>query len=283
MAALTDLSSIINKCTGGDNGNPETLFFSYMPFILGGTTAAAAPILGRPLSLWTYNGNPSGATALPTTATTLTRTSTGALGQANATGGREKWLLGCCMTNSQAGTYILYDRLAQHGGLDGTSAAEQTVNLPVSQTRYANEAGTMAMLEIYTIIGTTARTVTVKYTNSAGTPNKVSSPVQIGATGWREAQRALLIPYAAGDRGVNSVESVTLSATTGTAGNFGVVLIKPLAIIHSIGIGPSAVHDFLSVAPGPIKIKDDACMGLIFIPYTTTVLNMFGTLSMIEA
>jgi hypothetical protein len=37
-----------------------------------------------------------------------------------------------------------------------------------------------------------------------------------------------IMPLQAGDRGVKSVESLTLSASTGTAGNFGLTLFRPI-------------------------------------------------------
>ena len=84
-------------------------------------------------------------------------------------------------------------------------------------------------LTIYTQIGTTAVTVTASYTNSAGTSGRTTQAVVIGGTAYREAGRVILLPLQSGDTGARAVASVTISATTGTAGAFGVTLVKVIA------------------------------------------------------
>lgn len=127
---------------------------------------------------------------------------------------------------------IVADILNQSGGLNGTLTTEQTTNLPTAAlTRYTSGEGVMAGLLITTALGSTATTFTVRYTNQAGTSGQISTATAIGGTGFREAGVILPVPLAAGDTGVRSVEGVTLAGSTTTAGNFGVVLFKPLAMI----------------------------------------------------
>lgn len=129
-----------------------------------------------------------------------------------------------------AGQLILCDRLSHQGGLVGNVATVQTTNLPTAAYgRDVSGEGILAGLEIYTIIGTTNSSGTISYTNSAGISGRTSKLFRIGGTGFREAGAFILIPLADGDTGVRSVESVTLGATTGTAGAFGVTLFKPIA------------------------------------------------------
>jgi len=120
----------------------------------------------------------------------------------------------------------------------------------------------MIGLTIYTQIGTTATTVTVSYTNSSGTSGRTSTAVVIGGTGFREASRMILIPLQADDVGVNSVESVTLVASTTTAGNFGVTLFRPL---YAIGTDQDSVvreGDFITgwSGGGISVVPDNACL-----------------------
>ena len=61
MAAIADLSDLINRSTGGNSGTPDNLFFFKRARVAG--AAATAPIAGRPASLWTYDGQPSAGTA----------------------------------------------------------------------------------------------------------------------------------------------------------------------------------------------------------------------------
>ncbi len=127
---------------------------------------------------------------------------------------------------------ILADILNQSGGLNGTLTTEQTTNLPTAAlTRCTSGEGVMAGLLITTTLGSTGTTFTVRYTNQAGTSGQISTATAIGGSGFREAGAILPVPLAAGDTGVRSVEGVTLAASTTTAGAFGVVLFKPLAMI----------------------------------------------------
>jgi len=129
------------------------------------------------------------------------------------------------------GCYIVIDRLSHQGGLNATSITEQTTNLPTAALpRYTDGNGVMMALEIYTQVGATSANIVVNYTNQSGA-SSTTPTIQIGATGYREAGRVLIPSLAPGDTGVKAVNSVQLTSTTGTAGNFGVVLFKPLFLI----------------------------------------------------
>ena len=169
MAAITDLSDLINLQTGGNNGNPENIFYHKVPRVAG--AAATNPIGGRGCSFWTYEGMPTGG-AVPTTGSIPNRTTQGAIPFTPATGGRDKHLINTSITPFISGVYLLYDRLFHEGGLDGTSTAAQTVQgSPASPalTRYTGGTGNIAFYEIYTQIGATTTTLTMTYTNQAGT------------------------------------------------------------------------------------------------------------------
>lgn len=264
MAALTDLSDLINRQTGGNSGSPENLFFHKVNRISG--AAATAPVLGRGCSLWQYDGMPAGG-AVPTTGAIPDRTTTGALPFTPPGGGREKFLISAFLSPSTAGTYLLYDRLFHIGGLDATVTTAQTVQgSPASPalTRNTGGAGNIAWYEIYTILGTTARDLTMTYTDQDG--NSATSTINIGNTGFREATRAQRIPLAAGDTGVRSVESVQLSGSTGTAGNFGITIAQPLAWIPVGAPSIAGIRDYTTGLPGMPAIHPDACLAWMFIP-----------------
>lgn len=181
---------------------------------------------GRLFSLWATA--PFGGTA-PTTAVAVDSSLAGSMGQADSSGVQRIAQVAASLGN--AGYLVICDRLSHQGGLSGTVATAQTTNLPTAAlTRYTSGVGVWAALEIYSALGTTATTVSVSYTNSSGTSGRTSVDTAIGSTtnGQNTASRLITIPLASGDVGVRSVESVTLAATTGTAGNFGVTLFKPL-------------------------------------------------------
>lgn len=226
--------------------------------------ATLTTVAGRWYDLWTVTP-PIG--VAPTTAVAPTRTTTGALGQENAAGGSQKSILGVRFSALNPGNYLVVDRLSHQGGLSGTVTTAQTTNLPTAAlTRYTSGEGVMLGLTIYTLIGTTATTVTASYTNQAGTAGRTTTAVVFGGTAFREAGRMVLLPLQAGDTGVRAVASVTVLATTGTAGNFGVTLVKPLyQICVPDGSGVLPAGGFLSGSTGGglPAIVDDSCLSFL--------------------
>lgn len=230
-----------------------------VPVTIGSLTASA----GRSYDLWMYTAP---IPAAPTTAVALDRASTGALGQFNAGSGLDLGVLGARFSAFAAANYILVDRLSHQGGLSGTVATAQTTNLPTAAlSRQTSGVGVMVDLTIYSAVGTTASSVSLSYTNSDGTSGRTSPSVAFGGTGFREAGRNIHIPLQEGDVGVRSVESVTLAGTTGTVGNFGVTLYKPLfAVLIADTSGVLSAGGLISgnTFGGVPLIEDDACLAL---------------------
>jgi hypothetical protein len=281
MAAITDLSDLIHRQSGGSNGSPENIFFHKVPRVAG--VAATSPITGRGCSLWTYDGMPAGG-AVPTSGAIPDRTTTGAIPFTPAGGSRDKHLIGASITPLTPGVFLLYDRLFHIGGLSGTStAAQQIQDDPASPalTRNTGGAGNIAFYEIYTIIGTSTTTLTMTYTNQAGTGSRTST-MNIGATGFREVTRMQRIPLAAGDSGIRAIEQIQLTATTGTVGNFGITIAQPLAWIPVGAAGTMGWRDYTTGLPGIPVINPDACLSLMFIPGGATAPELFGSLATIE-
>ena len=281
MAAITDLSDLINRQTGGNSGTPENIFFHKVPRVAG--VAATSPIAGRGCSLWEYDGMPAKGD-VPTVGAIPDRTTQGAIPFTAPGGGRDKHLIGASITPLTAGVYLLYDRLFHEGGLSGTSTAAQTIqgSTPTpALTRNTGGAGNIAFYEIYSIIGTTTRTLTMTYTNQAGTGSRTST-ISIGGAGFREVSRMQRIPLAAGDSGIQAIEQIQLNTSTGTVGNFGITIAQPLAWIPVNVVGTMGWRDYTTGLPGIPVINPDACLSLMFIPNTTTAPELFGSLATIE-
>lgn len=280
MAAITDLSDLINRATGGSDGNPETVWFHQVARIAG----AAPPnqIVGRFVSPWRYDGYGVGPGALPTgTLVNPTNATTGGLRFTSPSGGRQKHLLQLCMTPSAAGTLTVYDRLAHIGGFSGTDTASQTVDATI--TRNTGGAGNFIFIEIGALLGTTATTIAATYTNQDGTTSRVTPTVQLGGTGFREATRAVMLPLQAGDTGVRSVQSIQLAASTGTVGDFAVVIGRPVAFASTSSAGVAGTADFVAGLPGIPAIDDAACLSFLWTPITTVPVEMTGAFAFVEA
>jgi hypothetical protein len=213
--------------------------------------------------------------ATPTTSVAYNKNSDRAINTfvSNAGTGRLSILGGRINPNGAAGVAVfVVDILNMSGGLNATLTTPQTTNLPTAAlTRYTDGEGVHAALICHTNIGGTATTVTVEYTNSAGTGSRVSTAMIFGGSGQSSTGNMTRIPLQAGDTGMRSVESVTLAGTTGTAGNFGVVLYKPLAWILVNDVEGANVFDCVSTGRvlGQFnEVLDDACVSLFAIMNT---------------
>lgn len=277
MAALADLSDLVNRATGGNSGTPEMVNFLKVDRVAG--AAPVAPVAGRFNHLWLYDGQP-GAGVAPGAVAAPTRATAGALAQVNPGGSRQKWMTYWWAACTSAGTLTLCDRLLHISGLSGTSTSAQTVGGTLSRYAAAGTClGNEIWLDVYTQIGVTSTTFTVSYQNQANA-TKTSPAISIGNTGLREAQRSIPVPLASGDSGVLAVNSVTLAATTGTVGDFGVTVRRPLA---ALGFASAGVAQMSSLLDQPAEILTDACLDLVWFSNSTTVPLVMGGIHMIEA
>lgn len=218
-------------------------------------------------SLWKTAGLPAaGATpatgngAIPTDATT------GAQAFANPTAGAKTYLEKLVAVATQIGIVQFYDRLWANSGLSGTSVALQSFTQP-ALTRHTDGEGNEIWLEVYTAFGATATTFTVKYTNQDGTAAQTATLAY--ADGAPVAGQMIgPFPLASGDTGVRKIESVQLSGSTLTAGDFGCVLLHPHAAAAIDVAGKPAQLDVLQT--GHQEIADDACLALMVLGSTTS-------------
>lgn len=277
MASLTDLGDIAAQLT--TSGRAEHLF-SFIDSRVG-ASAAVATVAARFTSLWQYNKTTGGGGAAPGAVAAPDNTTTGGLLQTDPSGGREKWLLGMNATIlGNSGTLILYDRLLHISGLSGTSTSAQTVS--GSLTRNTGGFGNQIWVEIYTQIGTTATTITASYTNQSGTSGRTTKATSIGGTGLREAQRMIPLPLQDGDTGVQAVASVTLAASTTTAGDFGVVVARPLLVLPISPVSTGSTRDCIAGFPSINEIDTDACLALSFLANSTAAPQVYVQLSTVE-
>ncbi|MFA9202025.1 MAG: hypothetical protein ACEQSC_00540, partial [Candidatus Nanopelagicaceae bacterium] len=154
----------------------------------------------------------------------------------------------------------LIDRLVGWGGLSGIVVGAQALGA-IALPRYVSGDGVMGFLKFWVGTGATTQTATVLYTNELGVSGR--STTVVIPTNPTNGQM-LPIPLVGADKGMRSIQSVSLPATTGTAGNFGAVLAVPLAGLS----GQYFQLNWLDL--GLAKIQDGACLGFIEICSTTT-------------
>lgn len=197
----------------------------------------ASQAAGSYVSMWRATGQP-GQGAVPTTAAVCTTALTGAMGFAQQTAPATSY--GAYMevvTSNSAMTVEIHDRIAHMGGLNGTLTTAQTAGIDLStllstsnvgvRIGDANYSDVQWWLEWYTATGSTAATATVAVTYNDGTSGNLTA-ISLAATRPASFMVSLnaLIPAASSGKYIRAVNTVTLSVTTGTAGNFGVTATR---------------------------------------------------------
>lgn len=245
----------------------------------------ASVAAGNFVSLWRATGQP-GQGAIPAAAAVCDHTLTGAMGFTQQTAPATSYLAQLEGANSNSAmTLEIHDRLMHMGGLNGTLATLQTVNVDINANLAtlnldarkgdANFSDVQWWLEWYTATGGTAVTATIGATYSDGTSANISA--SLAAT--RPAGFMLpingLIPAAQSGKFIRDIDSVTLSATTGAAGSFGVTatrfrgsLVMPLANLK-------AKEDWAGL--GLPDVANSACLFPIVQTSTTSTGAMRGT------
>lgn len=210
---------------------------------------------GQFQSLWTAGGRP-GAGAAPGSAGGIANTSstTGAIPFSNPGGSNTLYLARLEISGATAGSIILYDRLVSTSTLSGIVATSQTIS-STALTRSTTGTNVGLWIEWYSATGSTATTATFSYTNQAGTSGQSTS---VAFPASPVAGQMIPVPLAAGDTGVRAVASCTLSATTGTAGNFGITLASRVATVPIPVANIGQLYDYAQV--GLPVISSNACL-----------------------
>jgi len=246
-----------------------------------GKSVTPALIAGKPQSLWGLAGNP-GAGSYNTTLAGVALSSTSALvnGQINFTNpvSGNTYLARFQGQATIPGTLILADRLWHNGGFTITSNTAQTVNSATFPARDNNGStdgeGVLLGLELSSGAGAAAPTITVSYTNSGGTNSRTATNYFPTANS-PAAGSFFPIGLQAGDIGVRSVQSLTLSASW-VSGTMNLVAYRPLAFLEITSAQvPNAIDALTSGFP---RLYDGSVPFLIFVPSTTTASNIQGSI-----
>lgn len=235
-------------------------------------------------SLWRATGVPAQG-AIPAGAAVCTDALTGSLGAIATPGsGQRNAVLRAALASGAAGPLVvLVDRLAHMGGLSGTTTpGNQTVSVDLTTlagTRCASDySDAQWWLEIYTDVGTTAVTATVNYTDSGNTGRTTTLSFG-GASPLNQDSRIFpIIPAAATPLPIKSVQSVSLSASTLTAGSFGVTATREIA---AFGMPPVAnygdAYDWARL--GAPTVHADACLAFLMLCTTTSTGALTGSIT----
>ncbi len=235
-------------------------------------TAAFTTVGAAPFSLWAVAGQPGAGTLAvgnDTTGVLFDDTVAGAPLINTFGGGATGYLAQAQLRNSVAGGVTLYDRIWGAGAvsmtaLATTSFASQpaiTGRLP-GGTDYSNLE---ILLEFVATVSATATTISVTYTNEAGTGSRTT-----GATSTLSGittPRVWRMPLQAGDKGVQKIDSVTVGGTVATTGSFNVILARRLADLDIRAVNSMDLQGWDTL--GAPQVFDTSCLWPVVIADST--------------
>jgi hypothetical protein len=227
--------------------------------------------VGQTVSLWRGVGQP-GQGAIPTTPAVCNNDLLGAINFSQQTAPVKSYAsyLNAACSNS-ATTLEIHDRLAHMGGLSGLSILSQTVNLDlnayssdniVERIGNPNYSDVQWWMEWYADTGTTTVTATINVTYNDGTSgdlNSLNLPQPVRAS--RMFGVNALIPAAASGKYIRDINSVTLSGSTLTIGNFGFTATKQVTSLPINTGNKNEVFDWALL--GFPEIQNGSCLSVI--------------------
>lgn len=236
-------------------------------------------VAGASQSLWRATWQPWQG-AIPTTAATCDNTLLGSLQFAQQTAPATSYLgvlEGFC---ANAGTTLeIHDRLMHMGGLVGNVTTSQTVNLDLNASLAsdnldvrkgdANFSDVQWWMEWYTDTGATASNATINVTYNDGTSGDLTVQA-VGGTVRASRMFPLngLIPAAAVGKYIRDINTVILSASTGTAGNFWFTCTRYRAANYMPVANARFTADWQGL--GFPEIPNESCLFPVQLASTTT-------------
>jgi len=228
-------------------------------------------------SLWKAMGNPSaGATPPARTAGSgyiPTKATVGAFSFGNPTSPALSYLAQMRANSSVIGSLYLVDRLWHCSGFNSTTLTAQAVTTPgtLPAGRDPNSgADVEPWIEIYTVPGATTASWDLTGTDALGATSKT----------WRYTHPAnaetagQMAPMFSGGsapatcHGIRVPDSVLCSASSGTAGDFGITLIRRICELPMNPANMTSVLD--AIGCGLPRIYDDSCLALMVLCSATT-------------
>lgn len=245
--------------------------------------ALGAPTSGVWMSYWNVGGNPiAGSYDTTLNGVTLTAPQTGQIDFKNPTSGAAYLArLETTARNNSGGAFaanvMLIDRLWHNGNIDVTSTSPQAITSPTWPARDENGAtsgaGVVLALIVSATVGAATPTITVGYTNSAGASGKTGTNIFSAASGSITGS-TYIISIESGDVGVQSVQSLTLSASW-ISGTINLVAFRPLAMLPSDSFGRVTALDAITGAMP--RIYDGSVLDLWILGANNQIQSPFAT------
>lgn len=177
---------------------------------------------------------------------------------------------GTSATTTAPAVMMLVDLVLFYRVTSVTVTTAQTLDNTITLPRYTDGAGLMAFAwnTSATAMGAATPTITLNYTNQAGTAGRTTPTVLptcktaaanglILYSGTGAGKYNPFIPLAGGDTGIRSIQSLTLSASY-VSGEFAIALCKPLITLPIGALGVVTERDYVNGLPSLPRVYDGA-------------------------
>ena len=216
--------------------------------------------------------------AAPLTAQQIKQSTDGGIYHGHAPANQTKFLrflrAACASATPLPMSVMLMDFLLYYPSIEDGNTDPQVMDNTSALPRYTSGAG-VQMMAVTISSRTGGQSFSVTYTNSDGvagrvTPlvvqNAAASPgtITTAATATNGSPAGPFIPLQGDDKGVRSIESVTMAGAD--TGFFALILVKPIAQTIIRGIDAPYDKDLLLFANELETVQDDAYLSLIVLP-----------------
>lgn len=233
----------------------------------------------------------AGAFGTALTGRVMTDADTGGMPYSNPTGPATLHAVSAGLgSTTTLGTIMLYDRLVEYpfnGTVTSGSFNSGTGIAPPARdvNGAASGAGVQIFVESVAATGGAAQTLTLTYTNQAGTGSKTTALALKAGTAIagdirNPAGQTFQCALSSGDSGVKSIQSYTLGATV-TSTQMNVVLYRPLCYLPVLASNAYVERDLVLQLASLPRIYDDSCLGLALLAGTTSS-PCFGQIQLAE-
>lgn len=183
------------------------------------------------------------------------------------------------LTGTATCSVHVYDLMYAASNFSGNSTAAQTITgFTGMPTRNTNGVNCEIWIGCSAAIGATGFNITVQYTNELGTSGR--NTISTAGITSMPANRMMQVALQDGDKGVQSIQSMTLSAASGTAGNMWVMVLERLCSIALPTVNVGSSLDFATL--GLPKIYDESCLLFVHQGTGTATGLMMGQLDIIH-
>jgi hypothetical protein len=241
---------------------------------------------GQLFSLWRATGQP-GQGAIPTAAAVPNNATAGAINFTQQTAPATSYLAALALVMSNGSTGIeIHDRIAHFGGLSLNVTTPQTItgldlapgalNPPAARLGAADYSDGQWFLEVYADGGATASNATTAVTYGDGTTGNLNV-IPVGGTlrAGRLIPLTPFIPTADQGKRIRAPNTATLSALTGTAGNFGFTYLRQRSVIEALVANKPEIADWQRLFLP--EIANGACLQMVCNCSTTSTGTVRGS------